>query len=89
MTDKNFINALAERMGKTKKDTKEFLDAFEEVLKESVGENRIKIADLNFVVKNVSERNCVNPSTREKFVVPAHKKLVVKPSNKFKCLIEE
>ena len=88
MTNKVFIDALAERLGKTKKETKEIVDTFETVLKESVGPEKIKVADLTFVVKDVAARNGVNPQTKEKIVIPASKKLCVKASNDFKALVK-
>lgn len=89
MTCKTFIDALAAETGKTKKDTKEFMDAFEVVLKKSVGPEPLKVADLTFTVKDVAERNGVNPKTQEHIVIPATKKLSVKPSANFKSLVKE
>ena len=89
MTNKVFVDALAEKLGKTKKETKEIVTAFEAVLKESVGAEKIKVADLNFYVKEVPARNGVNPQTQEKIVIPAHKKLCVKASNSFQALVRE
>ena len=89
MTNKVFVNALAEKLGKTKKETKEIVAAFEAVLKESVSAEGIKVADLNFSVKEVPARNGVNPKTQEKIVIPAYKKLYVKPSKAFRSLVKE
>lgn len=88
MTNKNFIDALSAKTGMTKKATKGFVDAFEVCLKETVGMEPIKVADLTFSVKEVPERNGVNPKTSEHIVIPAHKKLSVKPSANFKALIK-
>lgn len=88
MTNKNFIEALAERTGKSKRETKEFIDAFEKLLKESVGAEKIKVADLTFSVKDVAAHNGVNPKTQEKIVIPASKRLSVKASNNFREFIQ-
>ena len=88
MTNKVFVDALAAKLGKTNKETREIVDAFEVVLKESVGAEKIKVADLTFAVKDVAARNGVNPQTGEKIVIPATKKLTVKASNDFKSLIK-
>ena len=96
MTNKNFIDALSVKLGKTKKETREIVEAFEVVLKETVSsdsfkndnKNKIKVADITFSVKDTASRSGFNPKTKEKIVIPASKKLSVKVSNDFKSLVK-
>ncbi len=41
-----------------------------------------------FDVKEVKARNCINPSTKERMVVPARKKVVFHPTPRFKFASE-
>jgi DNA-binding protein HU-beta len=89
MTNKTFIEALAAKTGSTKKATKEFVDAFEVVLKETVVSGKVKVADLTFTTKDMPARKGHNPVTGESIDIPARKRLIVKPSLDFKALINE
>lgn len=88
MTDKKFIGELASRLGKTKKETREFLDALEVLLKETVVDSKVKVVDLTFSVKDTKARNCINPQTKEIMHVPESKKLAIKPSKNFKSVVK-
>lgn len=88
MTNKIFIDELAKETGRTKKETKEFVDSFEIVLKKMVGSEKLKVVDLTFAVKDVAARTGVNPQTQEKIEIPASKRLSVRASNDFKNVIK-
>lgn len=88
MTNTFFINALAENLGKSKRETREFMVAFEKTLKEFLVKDKFKVADLTFSLKDVAERTGRNIQTGEPLVIPAHKRLCVKPSKEIKEMLK-
>ena len=46
------------------------------------GDGEVAIPDFGrFMIKQVAERQGINPSTKEKIIIPAHEKIVFKPSD--------
>lgn len=92
MTSKSIIKMVAEEMGRTQKEVKEFADAFEIVLKKFISESavkeKIKCMDLTFSKQDTKERKGRNPQTGESITIPASKKLSVKPSKDMKDIIK-
>lgn len=68
------INRIAEKSGKTKKATYEFMDAFKEVLMDVLSEGEKFHIHKVFTMEPVEmkERTVLNPKTLEKVDVPAH-----------------
>lgn len=90
MTSKEFIKELSIKTGKTQKELKEFADLFETAIKEviSKGEN-VKIFDLTIGVKDRKETTGTDFKTMEKIVIPAGKKLSIKPSKNYKDIVKQ
>ena len=46
------------------------------------GDGEVAIPDFGrFMIKQIAERQGINPSTKEKITIPAHEKIVFKPSD--------
>jgi len=76
MLTQETVKALAEKTGTTQKVAREHLDAFKEVVVESLqsGEGVDLKGFVTFSTKEVAERTAKNPKTKEDVVVPAHRK---------------
>jgi len=61
-------------------------DYFDDMLKSG---KPFKMFDIRFAVEDVEERNGRNPSTGESIVIPAHKRLSIKPSTTLKDKIKK
>ncbi|MCF0219379.1 MAG: HU family DNA-binding protein [Muribaculaceae bacterium] len=75
MNKTDLVNAIAEKTGLTKADSKKALDATLEAVKEAVAKND-KVALVGFGTFAVAEkaaRTGVNPRTKEKIEIPARK----------------
>lgn len=89
MTDKIFVDELSEVLGETKVRTKEICYAIEGLIKRKVSDNsNFKFADIMFSVKDTAERNGFNPSTGEKIVIPAGKKVSLRASKGLKEIVK-
>lgn len=83
MNKSELIAAVAERCGISKANAAKNLEAVLGVIADNVceGDNEVNIPDFGrFFVKSVPERQGMNPLTKEKMVIPAHDKVVFKPS---------
>lgn len=69
----DFINAVSEKSGMSKKEVTTVYDAIVEVITEQmVAGNKISLVGFgNFEVKHKAARTGVNPSTKEKINIPA------------------
>lgn len=76
MLTQETVKALAEKTGTTQKVAREHLDAFKEVVVESLesGEGVDLKGFVKFETKEVAERTAKNPKTGEAVLVPAHRK---------------
>ena len=86
MTKKEFITALSEKTGLSKKDTETFVNAFiDTVTEELVAGNTVNFTGFgSFEVRSRKEKTCINPQTKEKMLVPATKSPAFKPGKAFK-----
>lgn len=77
MNKTDLINLVAEKQGKTKKETAEYLDWFlEEIIASLNKVEDVKLSGFgNFLVKAVKARTAVNPMTKEPITVGACKKV--------------
>lgn len=87
MNKVELISAVAQKLGATKKDTKDFVETVFEVITEALQEGEsVKISDFGkFEVKELAERNGRNPQTGETMVIPASKKVSFKTSKNLKA----
>lgn len=86
MTNKEFINALSERNNISLKETQRLVEALTEVMAESLSEgDNITIQGFgNFEAKKKMERIIVNPSTKQRQLIPPKLTIAFKPSNVIK-----
>lgn len=93
MTNKEFIKKVSEETGRTQKEIKEILDSVEVTLKNYVSEmqvnDKVKVADMTFTKKEVSERERRNPRTGETFISPKTNKVSIKLSKDFKEMVKK
>lgn len=83
MTNKEFISALSERNNISLKETQRLIESLTEVMAESLSEgDSISIQGFgNFEVKKKLERIIVNPSTKQRQLIPPKLTVSFKPSN--------
>ncbi len=91
MNNKEFITALSARMDMTGKDTQKlvatFIDEFADVVEDG---NALTIQGFgSFEVKKKLERIVVNPTTKQRMLVPPKLALSFKASNLLKDKIKE
>lgn len=86
MTNKEFISALSERNNISLKETQRLIESLTEVMAESLSEgDSISIQGFgNFEVKKKLERIIVNPSTKQRQLIPPKLTVAFKPSNVLK-----
>ena len=89
MKKEGLIEALATKTGKSKAEAKKFLDAFEQVVEETLAKgDEVNITGFGkFYVRKRSERTGRNPKTGEKMTIPAGKTPAFSAGNKFKKAI--
>ncbi len=75
MTKKEFVTALSEKTGFSRKDTEVFVNAFlDTVTSELAKGNSVNLTGFGcFEVRSRKEKYCLNPQTKEKMLVPATK----------------
>lgn len=86
LNNKEFVDAFAEKTGKTKKESAEIVEAFLETVKEViVKDGGVKFTGFGqFEVKERAARECRNPQTGEPVSVPETKTLKFKASSLMK-----
>lgn len=86
MNKSEFVKAIADKAGYTLKDTGVIVDATLEVIKEALidGDKLSLVGFGTFEVKEVAEKQGVNPATGEKITIAACKKPVLKFSSAIK-----
>lgn len=89
MNKKELVNAMAEVTGAKKGDTKKALEAFVEVVEDSLAKGeKVQITGFGtFDVVKRKARNGVNPATGEKIHIPASKAPKFKASKNLKASI--
>ncbi len=75
MNKTEFINAISEKAGLSKVDSKKAVDAFAEVVTEALksGDKVALIGFGTFSVKETKEREGINPATKAKITIAAKK----------------
>ena len=86
MNNKEFINALAARTDKGQKGTKQLVDSLVELLADTLEEgDTLTVQSFGaFEVKKKKERIIVNPSSKQRQLVPPKLAISFKPSNAMK-----
>lgn len=86
MNKSEFIKAIADKAGYTLKDTGVIIDACFDVIKEALidGDKISLVGFGTFEVKEVAEKQGVNPATGEKITIAACKKPALKFSSAIK-----
>ncbi len=86
MNKSQFVKAIAEKAGLTIKDAEAFVNAYADVVKDALVEgDKIQLVGFgSFEVKDVAEKQGVNPATGEKITIAACKKPVLKFSSAIK-----
>lgn len=86
MNNKEFISELSHRLGYTAKDTSELIASVLSEITQQLQEDRaITIQGFgSFEVKKKAERISINPTTKQRMLVPPKLVLTYKPSNLLK-----
>lgn len=86
MTHKEFISTLSERSNTTQAETQRLVEALTEVMADSLSEgDNITIQGFgNYEVKKKQERIIVNPSTKQRQLIPPRLAVAFKPSTVLK-----
>ena len=91
MTNKEFITELAERNGITAKEAQQLVDCLTETMADTLDEgDTITIQGFgNYEVKKKMERIIVNPTTKQRQLIPPKLAVAFKPSNVLKDKIKK
>lgn len=91
MTNKDFLKALSERNDINAKEAQLLVDALTETMADSLDEgDTITIQGFgNFEVKKKFERIIVNPTTKQRQLIPPKLAIAFKPSNVLKDKINK
>lgn len=91
MTNKDFIKALSERNDISAKEAQSLVDALTETMADTLDDgDTITIQGFgNFEVKKKLERIIVNPTTKQRQLIPPKLAIAFKPSNVLKDKINK
>lgn len=91
MTNKEFITTLSERNGITAKEAQRLVDCLTETMADTLDEgDTITIQGFgNYEVKKKMERIIVNPTTKQRQLIPPKLAVAFKPSNVLKDKIKK
>lgn len=91
MTYKEFITELAERNGITVKEAQQLVDCLTETMADTLDEgDTITIQGFgNYEVKKKMERIIINPTTKQRQLIPPKLAVAFKPSNVLKEKIKK
>lgn len=84
MNKTQLIEKVAEKTGMKKADASPLVNAVLSAIADNIcdGDGEVTIPDFgHFMIKQVSERQGINPATKERITIPAHDKIVFKPSD--------
>ena len=90
LTKANISNCLFDEVGLNKREAKEFVDSFFEVIRESLesGDN-IKLSGYgNFQLRDKGERPGRNPKTGEEIPITARRVVTFRPGQKLRARVE-
>ncbi|MCW5829192.1 MAG: integration host factor subunit alpha [Deltaproteobacteria bacterium] len=89
MTKADFVEAVYQKVGFSKKEGAEIVEGMFEIIKETLtGSDRLKISGFgNFVVKSKRTRIGRNPHTGEEIKISARRVLTFKPSQVLKNIL--
>ena len=85
----DFIKTLSKRTGYTQTDIREVLNAVSAQLADNLiaGDETVIIQGLVIGTTTAKERNAKNPQTGESMIIPSHKKIKIKVTDKIKNII--
>jgi len=91
MTKADIVEKIYEKIGFSKKESSELVEAVFDIIKSTLEEgDKIKIAGFgNFIVKEKADRRGRNPQTGEEITISARKILTFKPSQVLKAAINK
>lgn len=80
MNKKQLVETIAAKTGETKAKVEGFYEKFKETVVDALTEgDRVQLIGFgSFSVKARKERECINPQTKKKMIVPAKKKVTFK-----------
>ena len=90
MNKNELVEAIAEKMGTTKKEAEAAVSAFTETVKEALAEGKkVQLVGFgNFEVRERAARKGRNPQTGEELDIPATKVPAFKPGKGFKEVVK-
>lgn len=90
MVKKELVHELATRLEMTKVDAEAMLDGFCVVLADLVAKgNEVTLPGVGKIeIRDRGERNCMNPKTGEKIVIPSRKAVCFKPCKALKDAVK-
>jgi len=91
MNKKDLVKALSDKMGITKKESGDFIDAFVEVVTETLAKgDDVKLVGFGtFEVSDRKARKGVNPQTRKPIKIPARRVPKFKPGKELKDKVQK
>ena len=84
MNNKEFTSELADRLGYTIKDTSELISSLLSDMTQELEDGNAIAIQGSFEVKKKAERISINPSTKQRMLVPPKLVLTYRPSNTLK-----
>lgn len=84
MNKTQLVENVADKADLTKTEASQLVNVVLGTIADNIcdGDGEVAIPDFGrFMIKQVAERQGINPSTKEKIIIPAHEKIVFKPSD--------
>lgn len=84
MNKTQLVKNVADKADLTKTEASQLVNVVLGAIADNIcdGDGEVAIPDFGrFVIKQIAERQGMNPATKEKITIPAHEKIVFKPSD--------
>lgn len=84
MNKTQLVENVADKADLTKTEASQLVNVVLGAIADNIcdGDGEVAIPDFGrFMIKQIAERQGINPSTKEKIIIPAHEKIVFKPSD--------
>ncbi len=84
MNKTQLVENVADKADLTKTEASQLVNVVLGAIADNIcdGDGEVAIPDFGrFMIKQIAERQGFNPSTKEKIIIPAHEKIVFKPSD--------